>query len=71
MSFQDFSDRLREAQILHASDTIASAGLSRWMHYWNDAESDLSNLRNFQHWLERAQQRVKDNSLAHRGRETQ
>jgi len=28
-------------------------GLEDWLRYWNDDDSDLGNLRNFQHWLSR------------------
>ena len=26
-----------------------------WMKYWNDDESELGNLRSFEHWLSRRQ----------------
>jgi hypothetical protein len=27
--------------------------LEDWLRYWNDADTDLGNLRNFDHWLSR------------------
>ena len=31
--------------------------LEDWLHYWNDEDTDLVNLRNFEHWLARSQPR--------------
>jgi hypothetical protein len=28
--------------------------LEDWLNYWNDEDTDLGNLRNFEHWLSRA-----------------
>ena len=28
--------------------------LEDWLNYWNDDDTDLGNLRNFEHWLSRA-----------------
>jgi hypothetical protein len=28
--------------------------LEDWLNYWNDDDTDLGNLRNFEHWLARA-----------------
>jgi hypothetical protein len=25
-----------------------------WLRYWNDEDTDLGNLRNFEHWLARS-----------------
>jgi hypothetical protein len=25
-----------------------------WLQYWNDDDTDLGNLRNFEHWLSRS-----------------
>jgi hypothetical protein len=27
--------------------------LEDWLRYWNDENTDLANLRNFEHWLSR------------------
>lgn len=29
----------------------------QWLQYWDDNDSELSNLRNFQHWLARRAER--------------
>lgn len=28
--------------------------LEDWLRYWNDDDTDLGNLRNFEHWMARA-----------------
>lgn len=28
--------------------------LEDWLRYWNDGDTDLGNLRNFEHWLSRS-----------------
>jgi hypothetical protein len=28
--------------------------LEDWLRYWNDTDTDLGNLRNFEHWLSRS-----------------
>jgi hypothetical protein len=28
--------------------------LEDWLRYWNDEDTDLGNLRNFEHWLVRS-----------------
>ena len=28
--------------------------LEDWLRYWNDEDTDLGNLRNFEHWISRA-----------------
>lgn len=28
--------------------------LEDWLRYWNDEDTDLGNLRNFEHWMSRA-----------------
>jgi hypothetical protein len=30
-----------------------SASYEEWLQYWNDDDTDLGNLRNFEHWLSR------------------
>ena len=32
--------------------------LEEWLRYWNDDDTDLGNLRNFEHWLTRARERT-------------
>lgn len=27
--------------------------LEDWLRYWNDEDTDLGNLRNFEHWMSR------------------
>lgn len=28
--------------------------LEDWLRYWNDADTEIGNLRNFEHWLSRS-----------------
>lgn len=28
--------------------------LEDWLRFWNDEDTDLGNLRNFEHWMSRA-----------------
>jgi hypothetical protein len=28
--------------------------LQDWLRFWNDEDTDLGNLRNFEHWMSRA-----------------
>lgn len=28
--------------------------LQDWLRFWNDEDSDLGNLRNFEHWIQRS-----------------
>ena len=54
------SNRLRHyAEYLRASANrdVAPPSLEEWLRYWNDDDTDLGNLRNLEHWLERARPR--------------
>jgi hypothetical protein len=35
--------------------------LEDWLRYWNDADTDLGNLRNFDHWLSRTRREAGGN----------
>jgi hypothetical protein len=48
---------------LVADHAIKPPVLEQWLEYWNDAESDLVNLGNLEHWLSRAS-RLPGNSPA-------
>ena len=41
-------ERLRQSPA-HAA--IEPPALEDWLQYWNDEDTDLGNLRNFEHWL--------------------
>jgi len=64
MSMNHFQTRVSEYSDTHPNPI---QNFEHWVQYWNEEESDLANLRNFHHWLERAQQRIKPNSLTRRG----
>lgn len=49
--------RLREQRAQGAINSVWPAEpprLEDWLNYWNDDDTDLGNLRNFEHWLARA-----------------
>jgi len=52
----NFLDRLRERQLTDAI-TSQAPEWRQWLQYWDDEESVAGNLRNFEHWLLRAQPR--------------
>lgn len=57
---QTFVERLRQRQAQAAISTSApeAPDWRQWLQYWDDEESFAGNLRNFEHWLQRAQLRV-------------
>jgi len=51
-------ERLRQQAALPANQNRAWPAeppqLEDWLRYWNDDDTDLGNLRNFEHWMARA-----------------
>ena len=43
-------ERLRQTHA-HANLLNEPPALEDWLRYWNDEDTDLGNLRNFEHWL--------------------
>jgi hypothetical protein len=43
-------ERLR-TQVCGARTQPEPAVIEAWLEYWNDDDSDLGNLRTFEHWL--------------------
>jgi hypothetical protein len=43
-------ERLRQSDLAQAIPQ-APPQLEDWLRYWNDEDTDLGNLRNFEHWL--------------------
>lgn len=52
---QTFFERLREQRT--GSESTAP-DWRQWLQYWDDEESPAGNLRNFEHWLQRAPPRL-------------
>lgn len=52
----NFLDKLRERQAnaLSGSVTPVIPSWRQWLQYWDDEESLTGNLRNLEHWLQRA-----------------
>jgi hypothetical protein len=48
--------RLRESNRAPTSIPAEPPRLEDWLRYWNDEDTDLGNLRNFEHWLARSGQ---------------
>lgn len=42
--------RLR-AQVPGPRIAVEPEAIEEWLEYWNDDDSDLGNLRTFEHWL--------------------
>lgn len=50
-------ERLR-AQATPGTFPLDPPSYDEWLQYWDDDDSDLGNLRNFEHWLERRQRKA-------------
>ena len=46
-------ERLR-AQAPPGACAAEPASYEEWLQYWNDDDTDLGNIRNFEHWLSRS-----------------
>lgn len=50
-------DRLRQRAAQNATRTAVWPEepplLEDWLRFWNDEDTDLGNLRNFEHWMAR------------------
>jgi hypothetical protein len=44
-------ERLRRSDDAPASIPTEPPRLEDWLRYWNDEDTDVGNLRNFEHWL--------------------
>jgi hypothetical protein len=47
-------ERLRQTANPQSS-SLEPPILEDWLRFWNDEDSELGNLRNFEHWLSRRQ----------------
>jgi hypothetical protein len=45
-------ERLR-AEVPGAPIPVEPPSFADWMQYWNDDDSEIGNLRTFEHWLSR------------------
>lgn len=52
-------ERLRQSTA-HATIPTEPPALEDWLRYWNDEDTDLGNLRNFEHWLKVSPERRAD-----------
>ena len=43
--------RLRAAQVPGPRISIEPPAIEQWLEFWNDDDTDLGNLRTFEHWL--------------------
>ena len=44
-------EQLRQSGDRRANTPGEHPQLEDWLRYWNDEDTDLGNLRNFEHWL--------------------
>jgi hypothetical protein len=53
-------ERLRQRAMERAGGAAAYPDepplLQDWLRFWNDEDTDLGNLRNFEHWMSRSRQ---------------
>jgi len=49
-----FADQLRAVREALGPETTSIPDLQQWMQYWNDEESETTNLRHIRHWISRA-----------------
>jgi hypothetical protein len=49
-------DRLREQALSNKTGAWPEdpPGLQDWLRFWNDDDTDIGNLRNFEHWMSRS-----------------
>ncbi|HEY5810174.1 MAG TPA: hypothetical protein VIT67_19530 [Povalibacter sp.] len=49
-------DRLRQQAAAGKPATVPDEPplLQDWLRFWNDEDTDLGNLRNFEHWMSRS-----------------
>jgi hypothetical protein len=49
-------DRLRQQAVADKTAVWPQEppGLQDWLRYWNDEDTDIGNLRNFEHWMSRS-----------------
>lgn len=47
-------DRLRQRAGSGAAVPDEPPKLHEWLRFWNDEDTDLCNLRNFEHWISRS-----------------
>ncbi|HKE96361.1 MAG TPA: hypothetical protein VKB34_18785 [Povalibacter sp.] len=54
-------DRLRQRAAVTGARPVCPEEpplLEDWLRFWNDDDTDLGNLRNFEHWITRARDRA-------------
>ncbi len=53
-------DRLRQVAAANNNRTWPEDPpcLQDWLRYWNDEDTNLGNLRNFEHWISRSRQQA-------------
>jgi hypothetical protein len=62
--YERLRERARLAQSRQSRDSVQKLpteppALEDWLRYWNDGDTDLSNLRNLDHWLSRTRRERK------------
>jgi len=52
--YRSFADQLRVLRETQNPVAVTIPDLHQWMQYWNDEESEATNLRHIRHWISRA-----------------
>jgi hypothetical protein len=55
MDIEYLSERVRVWTEQNCGSEYVPPTFSQWLQYWNDDDTVIGNLRNLEHWLERAQ----------------
>jgi len=57
--FTNLYDRLRQKAAGTGTTALPEEPpqLEDWLRFWNDEDTDLGNLRNFEHWMARSSDR--------------
>jgi hypothetical protein len=53
-ALNSFAEQLRMVHEAQHHESTSIPDLQQWMQYWNDEESEATNLRNIRHWISRA-----------------
>jgi len=56
MDTEHLSERVRAWTEHNCGGQFVPPSFSEWLHYWNDDDTVIGNLRNLEHWLEKAKE---------------
>lgn len=56
MDIEYLSERVRAWTEQNCGSRLVPPSFADWLQYWNDDDTVLGNLRNLEHWLDRAKE---------------